>query len=79
MCSLFLLVYGSEQSQEILKSLNKALEKHLEMCRKTGTVIVLKLDIDFVALWDNPMQDGSVKQTALTDGEKNCADSDDFG
>ena len=49
------------------------------MCRKTGTAIVWKLDIDFVALWDNPMQDDSVKQTALIDGEKNCADSDDFG
>ena len=44
------LHFGSERSQEILKNLSKALEKYLEMCRKTDTALVLKLDIDFVTL-----------------------------
>ena len=75
-----------------MKNLNKALEKHLgrdsllekikvfnqdlSICRDTGTALVLKLDIDFITLWDDPMQDGIVtivkafelfKQTALID------------
>ena len=89
--------------QEILKNLNKDLEKHLGrdsllekmkdfnqdllICRKTETDLVLKLDIDFISLWDDPMQDGSVtiinifelfEQTALINPDKNCADSDDY-
>ena len=79
MLVIFISLWFWAITRNIKKPKQRALEKHLEMCRKTGTVIFLKLDIDFVALWDNPMQDGSVEQTALTDGEKNCADSDDFG
>ena len=50
-----------------------------------GTVLV-KLDIVFIILWDDSMQDGSVtiinifelfKQTALINSGKNCAGSDD--
>ena len=49
---------------------------------------MLKLDIDFITFWNDPMQDGSItiinifelfKETALTDADKNCADSDDCG
>ena len=32
----------------------------MSICHKTGTVLVLKLDIDFITLWDDFMQDGSV-------------------
>ena len=69
LCSLFSL--DSEKSQEILGNLNKALEKHLgrvsmleklkvfnqdlSICRKTDTALVLKLDIDFISLWDDVM------------------------
>ena len=51
----------------------------LSICRKTGTALVLKLNIDFITLWDDPMQDGSLtiintfqlfKQTALIDQDK---------
>ena len=64
LCSLLLLVYGSEKSQEILENLNNALKKlrgrdsllekikvfnqDLSICLKTGTVLVLKIDIDFI-------------------------------
>ena len=63
---LLFLAYGSEKSQEMLKNLNKALEKQLGrdsplekikifshdllICSKTGTALVLKLDIDFITL-----------------------------
>ena len=102
MCSLFSLAYSSDKSQEILKNLSKALKKHLErdslleeindfnqdfsICCKTGTVLVLKLDIDFITLWDDSMHDGSViiinmfellKQTALINADKICAGGDD--
>ena len=81
--------------------MSKALEKHLERnslfekikafnqdlskFRKTGIVLVLKLDIDFITRWDDPMQDGSVtiitifelfKQTAFINADKICAGSD---
>ena len=75
-CSLISLAYSSEKSQEILKNLNKALEKllgrdsllekikafnqNLSICFKTGTALVLKLDIDYTTLWDDPIQDRSV-------------------
>ena len=48
------------------------------MCRKTDTALVLKLDIDFVTLWNDPMKDGKVtiinifelfKQKALIDAD----------
>ena len=55
---LFSLAYNSEKLQEILKNLSKALEKHLE--RNSGYCPSGKLDIDFITLWDDPMQDGSV-------------------
>ena len=74
--SLFLLAYGSAKSQEILKNLNKAIEKNLKrdsllektevfnqyllIYWKTGTPLVLKLYIYFITLWDDPMQDDSV-------------------
>ena len=67
----FSLAYSPENLQEILKNLNKAPEKYLErdsllekikafnqdlsICRNNGTVLVLKLDIDFITLWDDPM------------------------
>ena len=95
LCFLFSLAYSSEKSQEILKNLSKALKKHLERdslleeikvfnqdfskCRKTGTVLVLKSDTDFITLWDDPIHDGSVtimnvlellKQTALVNADK---------
>ena len=47
---------------------------------------MLKLVIDFITFWDDPMQDGSVtimnifelfKQTALINADKICAGSDD--
>ena len=66
LCFLFSLTYSSEKSQVTLKNLGKALKKHLErdllleeikvlnqdlsICRKTGTVLVLTLDIDFITL-----------------------------
>ena len=96
------VTYSSEKAQEILKNLNKALKKHLErdslleeikvfnqdfsICCKTGTVLVLKLNIDFIAICDDPMQDRNVtiinifelfKQTALINADKICAGSDD--
>ena len=51
-------------------------------------MVVLKLDIDFITLWDDSMEYGSVtirnifelfKQTALIDADKNYADNDDWG
>ena len=91
----------TEKSQEILKNLSKVLKKHLErnslleeikffnqdlsICHKTGTALVLKLEIDFIILWDDSMLDGSVtiinifelfKQTALINADKICAGSD---
>ena len=97
---LFSLAYSSEKSQEILKNQNKVAKKHLRRdpllekikvfnqnlskCRTSGTVLVLKLDIGFIILWDDLMEDGSVPminifellwQTALIDAEKNCEDS----
>ena len=97
---LFSLAYSSEKSQEILKNQNKVAKKHLRKdsllekikvfnqnlwkCRTSGTVLVLKLDIGFIILWDDLMEDGSVpminifellKQRALIDADKNCADS----
>ena len=49
---------------------------------------MLIVDIDFITLWDALMEDGSLSiiktsdlfeqsQSALTDGDKNSADSDD--
>ena len=92
----------TEKSQEILKNLSKVLKKHLErnslleeikffnqdlsICHKTGTALVLKLEIDFIILWDDSMQDGSAtiinifklfKQTVLINADKICAGSDD--
>ena len=86
----------------MLKNLNKAFDKHLErdwllekikvfnqdlsICRNTCTTLVLKLVIDFITFWDDPMQDGSVtiinvfelcKQTALINADKIYAVSDD--
>ena len=99
--SLFSLAYSSEKSQEILKNLNKAIEKYLErntlleikvfnqnlsICCKTCTALVLKLDIDLITFWDDPMQDYSVtvinifelfKQIALIRADKICTGSDD--
>ena len=97
---LFSLAYSSEKSQEILKNQNKVAKKHLRKdsllekikvfnqnlwkCRTSGTVLVLKLDIGFIILWDDLMEDGSVPiinmfellwQIALIDAEKNCEDS----
>ena len=85
-----------------MKNLSKAYKKHLErdslleeikvfnknfpICRTSNTVLVLKLDIDFTTLWDDPMQDGSVtiinifeliKQTVLINDDKICAGDDD--
>ena len=85
-----------------MKNLSKALKKQLErdsllkeikvfnqdlsICRKTGTVSVLTLDIDFITLWDDPMQDSSLtiinifelfKQTALINAGKICSGIDD--
>ena len=83
MCSLFSLAYSSDKSQEILKKLSKALEKHLE---RSGYYPSGKLDIDCITLWDDPMQNGSVtiihifelfKQAALIGADKICAGSDD--
>ena len=96
------VTYSSEKSQETLKNLNKALKKHLErdslleeirvfnqdlsICCKIGTVLVLKLNIDIIAIWDGPMQDRNVtiinifelfKQTVLINADKICAGSDD--
>ena len=53
----------------------------------TGTVLVSKLDNDFIILWDDPMKDGSVpiiiifqlfKQSTLFNADKNCTDNDFF-
>ena len=102
LCFLFSLTYSSEKSQVTLKNLSKALKKHLErdllleeikvlnqdlsICRKTGTVLVLTLDIDFSTLWDDPMQDSSLtiinifqlfKQTVLINADKICSGIDD--
>ena len=76
LCSLLSSAHSFEKLQEILKNLSKALKKDMErdsllekikvfnqdllICRKTGIALVLKLDIDFVTHWDDPMQDGSV-------------------
>ena len=38
----------------------KVFNQNLLIYRKTGIVLVLKLDIDFITLWDDSMQDGSV-------------------
>ena len=65
----------------------KDFNQDLLICRKTETDLVLKLDIDFISLWDDPMQDGSVtiinifelfEQTALINPDKNCAEGDDY-
>ena len=57
--------------------------RDLSICRKTGAVLVLKLDIDFITLWNDPMQGDSVtiinifelfKQTALINADKICAE-----
>ena len=86
----------------MLKNLSKALEKPLErdwllekikvfnqdlsIYRNTCTALVLKLVIDFITFWDDPMQNGSVtimnifelcKQIAPINADKICADSDD--
>ena len=54
----------------------------------TGIALVLKVDIDLITLWDDPVENGSVTivnifelfiQTALIDSDKNCDDSDDSG
>ena len=59
----------------------KVLNQDLLICCKTGTALVLKLDIDFITLWDDCMQDGSVtiinifelfKQTALAGSERDA-------
>ena len=79
----------------MLKNLNKALEKQLGrdsplekikifshdllIYSKTGTALVLKLNIDFITLWDDPMQGGSVPIINIFELFKqttNCADSD---
>ena len=84
LCSLFSLACTSKKSQETLKNLSKALEEHLE--RDSGHCPSGKLDIDFIALWDDPMQDDSITiinifelftQTALIGADKICAGSDD--
>ena len=63
----------------------KVYNQNLSKCRSIVTVLVLKLDINFIILWDDPMEDGSVpiinifellKQTAMIDAVKNCANSD---
>ena len=60
----------------------------LSICRKAVTVLVLKLDIDFITLWKDPMQDDSVtiinifellKQTAFIDADKDCVDNEIVG
>ena len=102
LCSLFSLAYSSEESQEILKNLSKAFKKYLErdslleeikdfnqdfsICRKTGTNLALKLDIDLITPRDDPMQDSSVtiinifepfNQTVRINADKICGGSDD--
>ena len=102
LCSLVSLAYSSEESQEILKNLSKAFKKYLErdslleeikdfnqdfsICRKTGTNLVLKLDIDLITPRDDPMQDSSVtiinifepfNQTVRINADKICGGSDD--
>ena len=58
------------------------------ICRMTSTILVLKFDIDFITLWDDPMEDSTLRiintselfeQSALIDADKNSADSDDCG
>ena len=57
-CAPYSLAYSSEKSEETLKKLSKTLEKHLE--RDSEYFPSGKRDIDFITLWDDPMQDGSV-------------------
>ena len=70
----------------LLEKIIKVFNQDLSICRKTGTALVLKLDINCITLWDDLMQDGSVpildifellKQTALIDADNICAGSDD--
>ena len=102
LCSLFLSAYSSEKSQEVLKNPNKVLEKHLErywllekikvfnqdlsLCRKTCTTLMLKMVIDFITFWYDPIKDGSItiinilglfKQIELINVDKICVGSDD--
>ena len=67
---------------------NIVFNQNLPICCKTGTAVVLKLNIEFITLWHDPMQDCSFtvinifqlfKQTVLIDADKNCANSDDCG
>ena len=97
---IFIGIFAPYNHKKYWKNLSKAFEKHFErdslleknkvfnqdssICRETGTFLVLKLDIVFITLWDNPMQDGSViiifelsKQTAMINADKICAGSDD--
>ena len=66
----------------------KVFNQSFSICRTTSTVLVLKFDIDFITLWDHPMEDSSLRtintselfeQSALIDADKNFADSDDCG
>ena len=54
--------YKKQPEQDPWKALLekiKVLNQDLLICRKTGIVLVLKQDIDFITLCDDPMQDGS--------------------
>ena len=64
----------------------RVFNQNLSICGKTGTVLVLKLNVGFIILWDDSMQDGSdtiintfklFKQTVLINADKICAGSDD--
>ena len=64
----------------------RVFNQNLPICSKTGTVLVLKLNVGFIILWDDSMQDGSAtiinifklfKQTVLINADKICAGSDD--
>ena len=66
----------------------KFFNQDLLIYRTIDTALVFKLDIDFVTLWDDPVQNAKVtiinifelfKQIALIDADKNCADSDYCG
>ena len=79
--SFFLLASGSDKSQVLFKNLSKVHQKHLRrnsllkrikvfnqdlsIWRKTGTALVLKLHIDFITLWNDPMQDSRVTITNI--------------
>ena len=60
----------------------KVFNQSFSICRTTSTVLVLKFDIDFITLWDDPMEDSSLRtintselfeQSALIDADKNFA------